>query len=150
MARRIASSARIDPPGRIAREFMDRSSAIQQALATAAHVDAEAAELLAQIRRQRHTGQSRIVAALAATGALDPALGKSEAADIVYALLSPDVHRILTVQRGWRADRYEHWIARSLGALLRTSQPPANPDSRSPAPGNPGNSGPLAAERPHP
>src|SRR6266851_141539 len=136
---------------RIAQELMDRSSAIQQVLATAAHVDAQAAELLAQIRRQRHTGQSRIVAALAATGALDPALGKSEAADIVYALLSPDVHRILTVERGWRADRYERWIARSLGALLRTSQrPPANPDSRSPAPGNPGNSGPLAPERPHP
>jgi AcrR family transcriptional regulator len=135
---------------RITREFMDRSSAIQQVLATAAHVDAEAAELLAQIRRQRHTGQSRIVAALDARGALDPALGKAEAADIVYALLSPDVHRILTVERGWRADRYERWIARSLGALLPTSQrPPASSDCRSPVPGSPGHSGPATAERPH-
>jgi hypothetical protein len=51
------------------------------------------------------------VSALDATGALDPGLDKSEAADIVYALLSPDVHRILTVERGWHADRYERWIA---------------------------------------
>jgi AcrR family transcriptional regulator len=115
---------------RIAREFMERSAAIQHVLATAAYVDAEAAELLTEIRRQRHTGQSRIVTALDATGALDPALGKSEAADIVYALLSPDVHRILTVERGWAADRYQRWIARSLGALLRTSpRPPATPNS---------------------
>lgn len=113
---------------RIVREFMERSSAIQHVLATAAQVDGEAAELLAEVRRQRHAGQSRIVAALDATGALDPDLDRSEAADIVYALLSPDVHRILTVERGWPADRYERWIARSLGALLRPGQrPPASP-----------------------
>ena len=71
----------------IAREFMDRSSAIQHVLATAAQVDPDAAELLTEIRRQRHTGQSRIVAALEARGALDPGLGTSEAADAVYAPL---------------------------------------------------------------
>jgi AcrR family transcriptional regulator len=104
---------------RIVRELMDRSSAIQHVLATAAQVDAEAAELLAEIRRQRYTGQSRIVAALVARGALDPDLDTAEAADIVYAVMSPDMHRILTAERGWPADRYERWIARSLGALLR-------------------------------
>ena len=115
---------------RIVRELMERSSAIQHVLATAAQVDADAAGLLAEIQRQRHTGQSRIVTALAARGALDPDLDKTEAADIAYALLSPDMHRILTLERGWPADRYERWIARSLGALLRTSQrPPATPDS---------------------
>jgi AcrR family transcriptional regulator len=105
---------------RIAREFMERSSAIQHVLATAAQVDPDAAGLLTEIRRQRHTGQSRIAAALEGIGALDPGLDKTEATDIVYALLSPEVHRILTVERGWTADRYERWIARSLGTLLAT------------------------------
>ena len=119
---------------RIVREFMERSSAIQHVLATAAQIDAEAAELLAEIRRQRHIGQSRIVTALQARGVLDPDLDTSEAADIVYALLSPDVHRILTVERRWDADRYERWVARSLSSLLPTShRPPASPDTRSPA-----------------
>ena len=103
---------------RIVAEFMQRSSAILNVLATAAQVDPEAAELLAQIRRQRYTGQSRIVAALRDTGALDPDLDPDEANDIVYALLSPEVHLILTVERGWPADRYERWIARSLSTLL--------------------------------
>jgi AcrR family transcriptional regulator len=103
---------------RIARELMERSSAIQYVLATAAQVDPEMAGLQAEIRRQRHTGQSRIVAALDARGALDPGLDKAEAADIIYALSSPEMHRILTVERGWPADRYERWIARSLSTLL--------------------------------
>lgn len=104
---------------RIGRDFMARSSAIMHVLATAAHVDPDAAQLLEQIRRQRHTGQSRIVAALAARDALDPQLAFSEAADIAYVALSPDVHRSLTVERGWTADQYERWLVRSLGLLLR-------------------------------
>jgi TetR/AcrR family transcriptional regulator, regulator of autoinduction and epiphytic fitness len=137
----------LDAFARIARELMDRSSAIQHVLATAAQVDAEAAELLAEIRRQRHTGQSRIVAALDAKGALDPRLDTSEAADIVYALLSPEVHRILTVERGWPADRYERWLARSLATLLPAShRPPANPASKPPEQANPGDPAPAAAK----
>jgi AcrR family transcriptional regulator len=133
---------------RIVREFMERSSAILHVLATAAQVDPDAAGLLAEIRRQRHTGQSRIVAALTATGALDPGLDTAEAADIVYALLSPDVHRILTVERGWPADRYERWIARSLNTLLPAGQrPPANPASKPPKQRNPASSPPAAAKR---
>ncbi len=147
-----AARAETDPAkivtafARIAREFMDRSSAILHVLATAAQVDPDAAGLLAEIRRQRHVGQSRIITALDATGALDPGLDTAEAADIVYALLSPDVHRILTIERGWPADRYERWIARSLATLLPDGRhPPANPEARLPEQGNPGSPAPAAA-----
>ena len=119
-------AARAQPDGaslirafaRIGRDFMDRSSAIMHVLATAAQVDPDAAELMADIQRQRHTGQSRIVAALAGMGALAPGLELSEAADMTYAVMSPDVHRILAVERGWTADQYEQWLVRSLGLLL--------------------------------
>lgn len=103
---------------RIAREFMDRSSAILHVLASAAQVDSEAAELLGEIRRQRHTGQSRIVAALVERGALAPGIDPAEAADFVYLLWSPDAHWILTVERGWTAEQYEAWLARALGGAL--------------------------------
>jgi AcrR family transcriptional regulator len=107
---------------RIGRDFMERSSAILRVLATAAAVDPEAAQLMEEIRRQRHTGQSRIVAALAARDALDPDLESAEAADITYAAFSPDVHYILTAERGWTAEQYERWLVRSLGALLRNDR----------------------------
>ena len=112
------SQQMLDAFARIAREFMDRSSAILHVLASAAQVDTEAADLLAEIRRQRHTGQSRIVAALLERGALDPTLDPSEAADFVYLLWSPDTHRILTVERGWTPAQYEAWLAHALGRTL--------------------------------
>ena len=60
------------------------------------------------------------------------------AAGVVYALLSPDMHRILAVERGWTADRHERWIARILSTLLRTChRPPASPDKAA-EPGSPG------------
>ena len=105
---------------RIGRDFMERSSPTMHVLATAAQVDSDAAQLMEDIRRQRHTGQSRIVDALSKLGALDPDLEFSDAVDMTYVALSPDVHRILTVERGWTAEQYEHWLVRSLASLLRT------------------------------
>lgn len=119
-----AARAEPDPAGLIrafaciGREFMARSAPILHVLDTAAQVDPGAAQLMAEIRQQRHTGQSRIAAALAARGALDPNLSESEAADIVYAAMSPDVYRIFTVDRGWTPDMYERWLTRALCSLL--------------------------------
>jgi AcrR family transcriptional regulator len=104
---------------RICRLFMERSSEMLHVLATAAQVDPEIADLQNELRRQRHTGQSRIVATIAARNALDPELDLSDAEDMVYAALSPEVHRIFTVERGWTADQYERWLTRVLSSLLR-------------------------------
>ena len=104
---------------RILAELLERTSAILHVLASAAQVDPDAAGLLAEIRRQRHTGQSRIVAAFVERDALDPGLEPSKAADMVYAWMSPDVHRILTVERGWSSEDYEVYALRCLRCLLR-------------------------------
>jgi AcrR family transcriptional regulator len=114
---------------RIGRDFMERSASILRVLETAATVDPDAAQLLGEIRRQRHTGQSRIVAAIAARDALDPDLEFAEAVDITYAVLSPEVHHILTVERGWTAGQYEQWLVRSMGTLLR-QKPGASPGTK--------------------
>jgi len=128
-----AARAQTDPVkliaafARVGRDFMDRSAPILHVLATAAPADPDAAQLAAEIRRQRHVGQSRIVAALDGLGALDPDLDPADAADIVYLVMSPDAHRILTVERGWTGDEYERWIARAFGALLRHPPPRETP-----------------------
>lgn len=114
----------LDAFAHICRELLDRSAPIQRALASAATVDAEAADLLTITRQQRLVGQSRIVRTLAGRDALVQGLTEPEAADIVYTLMSPETHRILTVERGWRPDRYEQWLATALRALLLTA--PAN------------------------
>ena len=111
-------SAMLDAFAAIAKDFMGRSSGILHALTTAAQVDDEAAELLAEIRRQRHTGQSRIVSALIDRHALDPSLEPAQACDFVYLLWSPDAYRILTVERGWTPEQYETWLALAMRRTL--------------------------------
>jgi AcrR family transcriptional regulator len=102
----------------IVTELLERSSAIQRVVASAAPVDPEAAELLREIRRQRHTGQSRIVTALVSRDALDPSLEASEAADLVYLLMSPDAYQILTIERSWTPETYQKWLAHTLRRTL--------------------------------
>jgi hypothetical protein len=80
--------------------------------------------MLAITRRQRHTGQSRIVRALARSGHLRQDLRPATAADIVYAVMSPELYRIFTVERGWSDQRYERWLATSLRTQLLDTRPP--------------------------
>jgi hypothetical protein len=43
---------------------------------------------------------------------------ENEAVDVIYALMSRELYRILTVEREWSAERYERWLAKALAALL--------------------------------
>lgn len=109
---------------RICRELLDRSASIQRVLRGAAVVDPDAAELLALVRNQRLEGQSRIARELARRGALAAGLDEASAADMIYTLMAPEVHHLLTVERGWSVDRYERWLANALCALLLASPDP--------------------------
>jgi AcrR family transcriptional regulator len=83
-------------------------------LAGAAGSDPAAAELLDEIREQRDRGQGQIARALARAGALKPGLREREAADLIHALMSPEVYRLLVGDRGWTPKRYERWLATTL------------------------------------
>jgi AcrR family transcriptional regulator len=125
----IAASEETDPRrmlagyARLAREVLDRSGPLQQVLRSAAHVDPEAAELLEQVNRQRLDGQASVARRLADRGALADGLAESEATDVIYGLMSPQLHRVLTIERGWTADRYERWLADTLVVSLLPSVP---------------------------
>lgn len=103
---------------RLCREVLDRSGPLQHVVRSAAVVDTEVADLLETTNRQRLTGQARVVRALSTRGWLVEGIGESDALDIIYTLMSPEVHRILTAERGWSADRYERWLADTLSATL--------------------------------
>ena len=113
-----------DPRGQLARfaalleELMARAAPVHRLLEDAARSDQEAAALLAEIARQRQDGQRRVARALARSGALRPGLRERDAADIIHALASPEVYRLLVADRGWNGDRYERWVAAILSDQL--------------------------------
>jgi hypothetical protein len=51
---------------------------------------------------------------LADAGVLRPKLAERDAADIVHALISPEVYRLLVGESGWRPERYEEWLRETL------------------------------------
>ena len=95
-----------------------RSNDLYRILASAAESEPAAAELFADYQRQRAEGQGRVARSLARTRALRPGLRERDAADLIHALASPELYRLLVVDRGWAHDRYETWLADSLTAQL--------------------------------
>jgi AcrR family transcriptional regulator len=96
------------------REVMARAAPVHHIVADAARSDEGAASLLAEITRQRQEGQRRVARSLARSGALRPGLRERDAADVIHALASPEVYRLLVTDRGWSGARYEEWV----GAIL--------------------------------
>jgi AcrR family transcriptional regulator len=99
---------------RVTSQVNARVAPLYRILVSAAGTDPDAAGLLDELTRQRQQGQRLIARALARAGALRPELRERDAADVVHALLSPEMYRLLVLDRGWKAERYEQW----LGDLL--------------------------------
>jgi AcrR family transcriptional regulator len=91
-----------------------RTAPIYRILVSAAASDSDAAALLDELTQQRHQGQRLAARALARTHSLRPELRERDAVDIIHALMSPEVYRLLVVDRGWRPERYERWLTEIL------------------------------------
>jgi AcrR family transcriptional regulator len=95
-----------------------RTNDVYRMLVSAAGSDPGAAELLGEIRQQRDRGQREIARALARAHALPPGLRERDAADLIHALMSPEVYRLLVGDRGWTPERYQRWLATTLTQQL--------------------------------
>lgn len=87
-------------------------------LVSAAGTDPDTAELLDELTRQRQQGQRLIARALFTAGVLHPELQERDAADIIHALLSPELYRLLVLDREWKTDRYQRWLVGTIAAQL--------------------------------
>lgn len=92
-----------------------RVAPLYRILVSAAGTDPDAAALLDELTRQRQQGQRMIARSLARAGALRPGLRERDAADVIHAFLSPEMYRLLVVDRGWKVERYVRWLAQALG-----------------------------------
>ncbi len=115
----------------LSRDVMSRLAPVQQILIGAAGSDPDAAVLLSEQTRQRQQGQGRIARTLARAGALRSKMNERDAADIVHALMSPEVFRLLVTDRQWSPEQYERWLAAVLiDQLLPPLEAPSSHRSR--------------------
>ena len=83
-------------------------------LRTAGAVAPELAELARQIGARRRENQSRLIAYLYEQRVLRHDLPPEESTDVLWALTSYDLYRMLVVEQKWSPERYETWLAKLL------------------------------------
>lgn len=96
------------------------------AVQAAAGSERSAAEMLAEMGRQRYVGMGVMAAEAAATGQL--AISEEECRDVMWAWTDGTAWYRLVVQRGWSDERFAEWLAKTwiatlVGPLSSRSEP---------------------------
>ncbi len=84
----------------------------------AASGDADMADLLREVDDLRYRRMLRNARQMAARGLLHPRLNAIEAADIMFACTTSELYERLVIKRGWSAEQYGAFIAKTLKANL--------------------------------
>src|SRR3954453_769075 len=96
----------------------ERTKDVYHVLVSAAGSESAAAELLDELQQQRDRGQGQIARSLARAHALKSGLRERDAADVIHALMSPEVYRLLVGDRGGTPEQYQQWLATTLAQQL--------------------------------
>jgi AcrR family transcriptional regulator len=99
-------------------EILERSRPVDDIMRGAAAVDPDIAALRAEMHRSRYDNIRQFVTWLAANGSLRDNLSTDDAASIVWAVASPEVHGLLRAGRGWTPERYQEWLGVTLARTL--------------------------------
>jgi AcrR family transcriptional regulator len=106
----------------ITRQAYEPLASSLELLRTAGAVAPELADLAQQVEARRRRNQARLMASLHEQGVLRSGLSLEEATDVLWALTSYDVYRMLVVEQSWEPERYETWLAQLLVEHLLASR----------------------------
>jgi AcrR family transcriptional regulator len=107
---------------------LERVRPMDDVLRSAAPVDPAIAQLRDDVQlRQRRAAMATVATWIAARGPL--AVDTEEAAAMLWACTSPEVHRLFRVDCGWDAAQYERWLRVTLESNLLPGR--GNPSQRS-------------------
>jgi AcrR family transcriptional regulator len=96
-----------------------RRAGIDEVVSQAAGADAEAAALLEAGRRERWAGQRRLLEiVIGPDTSRDVSPSLDQAADVLFAIGSPEVYQLLVAGRGWTHADFESWYAAAIEWLI--------------------------------
>lgn len=98
----------------ITRQVYESLASEFELLRTAGVVALELADLARQVEARRRKNQSYLIADLQEQGVLRHSLSSEEATDVLWALTSYDLYRVLVIERHWPSERYESWLTHLL------------------------------------
>jgi len=99
-------------------EILARAAPVFEIMRSAAKLEPEIAELVQNMLAERLQNMTRFAQGVAANGPLREGLDDTQAGEIVWAITSPELYQLLTVDRGWSKEKYAQWLAGTLTRLL--------------------------------
>jgi AcrR family transcriptional regulator len=102
--------------------IMQRVAPLFEAMRIGADADSLIASLRRDLLAQRLDGMRTVAAAVMRNGPLRNGMSLEDAAETIWALSSPDLHQLLTVQLGWDQARYVAWLDEILAVALLDGQ----------------------------
>jgi hypothetical protein len=100
------------------RSILERRAAIDEVVHGAVGADPEIAALWERGKDQRFAGQRELLRIVAGSTTLRDGLDLESGAEILFAIGSPEIYRLLVVDRGWSDERFEQWYGDTLVRLL--------------------------------
>ena len=98
----------------VTRQAYEALASSLELLRTASAVAPELTDLAQQVEMRRRQNQAGLITFLHERGALRSGLLLEEATDVLWALTSYDLYRMLVVEQHWKPTRYETWLASLL------------------------------------
>jgi len=98
-------------------QIIERVTPIMGVIQSAA-ADADVAELLRDVKAQRLASQQQFARDLAAKKGFNASLSPEAAADVIYALLSHELYRLIVVERQWSTADMADFIDETAAANL--------------------------------
>jgi AcrR family transcriptional regulator len=99
-------------------EVMSRAAPVFEVTHIAAKTEPEIAHRMKHLYRERLENMATIVHHVAANGPLQDGLDEAQAAEIVWAITSPELYQLMNENLGWSKEKYSHWLAGILKRLI--------------------------------
>lgn len=99
-------------------EILKRTGPLALAAAAAAPGDLAAAEVHERNERLRLMACNDLARAVTAKRPLRDGVTKKQASDIIYGLLSPQLHSLMTGSRSWTYDHFVAWVTQTIREAL--------------------------------
>jgi AcrR family transcriptional regulator len=99
-------------------EVLDRAAPVLEVTRIAAKTEPEIARRLTQLYAERLENMRLVARGIAANGPLRERLDEKEAAEIIWAVTSPELYQLVTQHLGWSKERYGRWLEEMLLRLL--------------------------------
>ncbi len=99
-------------------DILERVAPVFEIMRMAAKTEPEIDQMLQDSLEARLQNLGIFVQHVSANTPLRDGLNEAQATETVWTIASPEVYRLLTVDRGWTKERFSQWLGDSLARLL--------------------------------